>query len=59
MDHIAHNCSILLTNDMSQAEIRLTSHKEKKHSFEKAYYIAHQKIISVAIQGVECIDLQD
>lgn len=34
---------------MSQAEIRLTSHKEKKHSFEKAYYIAHQKIISVAM----------
>lgn len=44
---------------MSQAEIRLTSHKEKKHSFEKAYYIAHQKIISVAIHRVVCIDLQD
>lgn len=45
---------------MSQAEIRLTSHKEKKHSFKKkAYYIAHQKIISVAIHGVVCIDLQD
>lgn len=43
---------------MSQAEIRLTSHKEKRHSFEKAY-IPHQKIISVAIHGVVCIDLQD
>lgn len=37
---------------MSQAEIRLTSHKEKKHSFEKAYYIAQNHFSCNTRSGV-------
>lgn len=53
---------------MSQAEIKLTLHIEKKPLFGKAYHIAHQIIISVCItdtnelseiHGVVCINLQD